>query len=366
MNFQQQLFDGTSLELGYTGAHGVRQPLKSNDGNIVEPTNPADYLHLQWPLATTTTTTTSAGATTTKTVFSGTKINPNSNVGQTDTTYWNESTTYNALIVALRRNVGSMRLGVSYTWAKATDESSSSNGGTNFVNSIIAPYPREINRFKGLADFNVAQNLSVSALYTIPGPKEGAIKKLLGAGYQIGGIVRSATGLPFTPLISGDQLGLQSASVFSFPDRNYSGANCQNNPVNLADKFNYLRRECFSFPKGITVSQNSSTSSNGTVTTVRNYYPTLGNVQRNSIIAQGIQNIDLSLVKSTAIPRVRESFRVEFRAEAFNLLNHPMFQVPNRSSLAIFNASGAPVTSQILTTTSVPERQIQFGLKLIF
>jgi hypothetical protein len=366
LNIQQQLFEGTSLEIGYTGSHGVRQPLKSNDGNIVEPTNPSDYQHLQWPLATTTTTTTAAGVTTTKTVFSGTKINPNSNVGQTDTTYWNESTTYNAFNAALRRNVGSMRLGVSYTWAKATDESSSSNGGTNFVNSIIAPYPRQINRFKGLADFNVAQNLSISALYTMPGPKEGTIKKLFGAGYQIGGIVRSATGLPFTPLISGDQLGLQSASVFSFPDRSYSGANCKSNPVNLADKFNYLRRECFSFPQGITVSQSSSTAPNGTVTTVRNYYPTLGNVQRNSIIAQGIQNIDLSLVKNTAIPRVRESFRVEFRAEAFNLLNHPMFQVPSRASLAIFNASGAQVSSQILTATSAPERQIQFGLKLIF
>jgi hypothetical protein len=366
VNLQQQLFEGTSLELGYTGSHGVRQPLKSNDGNIVEPTNPADYLHLQWPLATTTTTTTAAGAVTTKTVFSGTKINPNSNVGQTDTTYWNESTTYNAFNAALRRNVGSTRLGISYTWSKALDESSSSNGGTNFVNSIIAPYPREINRFKGLADFNVSQNLTISALYTLPGLKKGTIKKLFGAGYQIGGIVRSATGLPFTPLITGDQLGLQSASVFSFPDRSYTGTNCKRNPVNLADKFNYLRRECFSFPQGITVSQSSSTGSNGTVTAVRTYYPTLGNVQRNSIIAQGINNVDLSLVKNTAIPHVREGFRAEFRAEAFNVMNHPMFQVPSRSSLAIFNASGASVTSQILTATSAPERQIQFGLKLIF
>jgi hypothetical protein len=367
LDVQQQILDGTSLEVGYIGSHGVRQPLKSNDGNIVEPTNPNDLWHLQWPLATTTTTTTAAGAVTTKTVFSGTKINPNSNVGQTDTTYWNESTVYNAFIAALRRNIGSLRLGVSYTWSKALDESSSSNGGTNFVNSIIAPYPREIGRFRGLADFNVAQNLSVSVLYTMPGPKEGTVKKLFGAGYQFGTIVRSSTGLPFTPLITGDQLGLQSASVFSFPDRNYTGGpNCNENPVNLADKFNYLRRECFSFPQGITVSQSSSTGANGTVTSVRTYYPTLGNVQRNSIIAQGINNVDLSLVKNTAIPRVRESFRVEFRAEAFNLFNHPMFQVPSRASLAIFNATGAPVTSQILTATSAPERQIQFGLKLIF
>jgi hypothetical protein len=259
-----------------------------------------------------------------------------------------------------------MRLGIAYTFSKTLDESSSSNGGTNFVNSIIAPYPREINRFKGLADFNVAQNLTVSILYTIPGPKQGSVKKLLGGGYQIGGIGRSATGLPFTPLITGDQLGLQSASVFSFPDRSYTAADCSGNPTNLADKFNYLRRECFSFPQGNTVSTRTSTAPNGTVTTVRTYNPVLGNVQRNSIIGPGINDIDLSLVKNTGIPRIHEGFRAEFRAEAFNVLNHPMFQVPNRASLAIFNASGASQSSQILTLTSVPERQIQFGLKLIF
>jgi hypothetical protein len=364
LSVQQQLAEGTTLEVGYTGSHGVRQPLKSNDGNIVEPINPADYQHLLWPSATVTTTTTAAGVVTTGSpAFSGTRINPNSTVGQVDTTYWNESVTYNALIAALRRNIGSLRLGIAYTYSKTLDESSSSNGGTNFVNSIIAPYPREINRFKGLADFNVGSNLTASILYNIPGPKQGTFKKLFGGGYQIGGIGRSATGLPFTPLITGDQLGLKSASVFSFPDRNYAPPNCQSNPTNLADKFNYLRRECFSFPTGVTISQTSSKTPNGTVTSVRTYYPNLGNVQRNSIIGPGINDIDISLVKNTVI---REGFSAQFRAEAFNMLNHPMFQVPNRASLAIFNATGIPQSSQILTTTSVPERQIQFGLKLIF
>jgi hypothetical protein len=365
MNVQRQLSQGMSLEVGYTGSTGVRQPMKSNDGNLVEPTNPASIDSLQWPLATTTTTTTAAGASSAKTTFSGSKINPNTNIGQTDTTYWNETTSYNALNVALRRTTGSLRFGVAYTWAKAIDESSSSNGGTNFVNSLIAPYPREINRFRGLADFNVKENLTVSTLYTLPGAKGGGIKRLLGAGYQIGGIARVATGLPFTALISGDQLGLLSASVFSFPDRITTGA-CAGNPVNLADKFNYVNRSCFSFPQGITVSNTSTTAPNGTTTAVRTFYPTLGNERRNSIIGPGITDMDLSLVKNTAIPHLREGFRAEFRAEAFNVLNHPMFQVPSRSSLAFFNASGTATQSQLLSLTSVPERQIQFGLKLIF
>lgn len=123
---------------------------------------------------------------------------------------------------------------------------------------------------------------------------------------------------------------------------------------------------CFSFPQGIAVSQSTSTAGNGTTTTVRSFFPTLGNVQRNSIIGPGVTTVDVSFAKNTPIRWVKEGFRAEFRAEAFNVLNHPMFQVPSRTSLAIFNATGAPVSSQLLTLTSVPERQIQFGLKLIF
>lgn len=372
-NVQQQLAQGTSLEIGYTGAHGVRQPTKSNDGNIVEPINPqvnygnvANYGALTWPLATQTTTTTAAGVTTVKNAFQtpAPKINPNSQIGQTDTTYFNESTTYNALNVALRRDMGSTRIGIAYTWAKSLDESSSSNGGSNFTNSsTVAPLPREISRFKGLSDFNVKSNLAVSVLYTIPGPKHGEIKKLFASGYQIGGIGRSATGLPFTALISGDAVGLQSASTYAYPNRIYTGAGCSGNPVNLADKFNYLNRACFTYPQGITKSVTTTTAGNGTVTTVRSFYPQFGNEQRNSIIGPGINDIDLSMVKNTVI---HEGFHAEFRAEAFNVLNHPMFQVPGRSSTGVFNATGTPLTSQILTATSVDEREIQFGLKLIF
>jgi hypothetical protein len=167
-------------------------------------------------------------------------------------------------------------------------------------------------------------------------------------------------------LISGDQLGLQSASVFSFPDRNYAPPNCQGNPTNLADKFNFLRRECFSFPAGVNNLVSTSTAANGTVTTMRTYNPNLGNVARNSITGPGINTVDFSLVKNTSISRIRDGFRAEFRAEVFNVFNHPNFQVPSRAASAVYNAAGTPLASQILTATSAPERQIQFGLKLIF
>ena len=373
-SIQQEVAKDTSVEFGYAGAHGIRQPTKSNDGNYVQPINapanygkPANYGILTWPTATTTTTTTAAGKTTIKNSFSGTKINPNANIGQTDTTLFNGSTTYNAFDASLRRSTPTTQIGVSYTFAKSMDDSSSSNGGTNFTNSsTVAPFPFQINRFKGLSDFNVASNLTVNALYTIPGSRAGGFKRIWLAGYQIGGIARSATGLPFTAVISGDSVGLRSASTFNYPDRIYTAPGCKGNPVQKGNIFNYLNRSCFTFPQGINISETTKTASNGTVTTVKTYNPQFGNEQRNSIIGPGINDIDVLFVKDTEIDRLREGAHLEFRAEAFNVLNHPMFQVPSRSSSVIFNATGSPLSPQTLTQTSVDEREMQFALKLSF
>ncbi len=158
LNIQQQIAKNTAVEIGYTGAHGIRQPTKSNDGNIVEPLNPSDVHNLYWPTATLTTTTTATGSTTKLAFQPAHHYNPNSNIGQTDSTYFNQSTTYNAFNASVRRFTPSTRIGVTYTWSKALDSSSSSNGGSNFANtSTIAPFPREIGAFKGLSDFNVGR-----------------------------------------------------------------------------------------------------------------------------------------------------------------------------------------------------------------
>jgi hypothetical protein len=354
LNIQQELAKGVSLELGYTGSHGIRQPLKSNDGNIVEPLPTSTIQNLVWPALVPMTT--SKGTTY---ATSGTKLNPA--VGAEDTTLFNESTTYNALNVALRGSGRNYRLGISYTWAKSLDESSSSNGGTNYTNSLIAPFPNYIGRFKGPSDFNIAQNIVINGLYTLQGAKNGnSFVKTVSSGYQLGGIVRVASGLPFTPLISGDPLGLSSANTFSLPNRVF-GSGCSGNPTDMSQKNSYafLKRQCFSYPMPIP-------GPNGT------YFPQLGNEGRNSIYGPGITTLDISAVKNTAVPRFGELARVEFRAEAFNVLNHPNFSVPARANSVIYKASTVPSTPggasnlQQLTTTSTAERQIQFGLKLIF
>jgi hypothetical protein len=66
--------------------------------------------------------------------------------------------------------------------------------------------------------------------------------------------------------------------------------------------------------------------------------------------------VDASLFRKF---RITERFGAEFRAEAFNLFNHPQFGTPN-----IFCCGGD--FGRITTTRLNSERQIQFGLRLFF
>ena len=90
---------------------------------------------------------------------------------------------------------------------------------------------------------------------------------------------------------------------------------------------------------------------------------TYGNAGRDTIIGPNLWNLDDSLNKDFAVPKISENFRIQFRAEAFNILNHPSFQQPNTTIFAggALNASAGRITN----TTSSP-RQLQLGLKIVF
>ena len=82
---------------------------------------------------------------------------------------------------------------------------------------------------------------------------------------------------------------------------------------------------------------------------------TFGNLGRNAIYGPGYWNVDFSIFKRFEIAG---SSSLEFRAEAFNLLNSVYFGLP---STAVDTATGGRITS-----TSNAARQLQFGLKYLF
>jgi len=86
-----------------------------------------------------------------------------------------------------------------------------------------------------------------------------------------------------------------------------------------------------------------------------------GNAGRNILTSPGFEDIDFSIAKTTTI---KERAALQFRAEAFNLFNHPNFGQP-------VNNLASSAFGQILATRTTrgdlgSSRQLQLGLKLIF
>ncbi len=334
LSIERQLFAHIVTHVGYSGEHGVHQPFRTQDANSVTPTVTAQGLIYPMRSAT--------GAAT------GTVVNPG--VGQINSLAWLASNTYHGLNVAVTRRQKGLRLGVSYTWSKSLDNSSASMTGGTFLNGIPGPLLLFPQYMRGLSDFDVRHNFVFNYLWEIPGSKSAKNLKWATNGWQLGGIYRAASGLPFTPVIGGDPLGQRNLNPFDFPDR-VNSPECKN-PVNPGNADHYIRTECFVVPTP------------GSATVPPTQAPRLGNAGRNSVIGPGISNFDLSLIKNT---KIGERLNVQFRSEFFNVLNHPNFQVPDRTSAQLFNQSLQRIsTAGRLIATSTTSRQIQFALKLLF
>ena len=74
------------------------------------------------------------------------------------------------------------------------------------------------------------------------------------------------------------------------------------------------------------------------------------------LFGPGYFNWDTAVYKHTSIT---ERLRLEFRAEFFNVLNHPTFNPPNS------NISAPSQVGRITSTANTP-RDIQFGMRLSF
>jgi len=323
LNVQRQLAGGIVATAGYVGQHGLHQPLRTSDANIVLPTETTQGL--LWPAPR----------------GSGARLNPN--VGAINALAWASSNTYQAMDLCLGWEHKGLRLGAAYTFSRSIDNSSSSIAVTNFNNSALGSFIFDPAAARGLSDFDVRQNMVVNSTWMLPNSRLATgLARWVANGWQIGEILTDQTGLPFTPVIGGDPLGLNNSSTFDYPDRlNLPGCN---SPVNPGNASHYIKTACFVAPQPATL---------------------LGNSGRNIAIGPGLNDLDLSLFKNNYIHN--EKLNVQFRVELFNALNHANFSVPSRTSAQLFNQTFAPVsTAGLLTSTSTTSRQIQVALKIIW
>lgn len=348
LDVQRQLTTTLTASVAYVGNRGRHLPFHEDDMNMVLPIalTSAGYL---WPSP----------------IGSGTVLNPN--VGRIDPLLWESNSSYDSLQVGIIDKMShGLQVQGSYTWGKAIDEGSGSLISDPFANSLSSLFFFDAKLRRGLADFNVAQNLTVNFIWLIPAPHAlNGFAAWSAAGWQLGGIVQANSGLPFTPLFGadGDPLGEMNSSPLDFPDR-LTGPGCHSliNPGNVT---NYIKLNCFTVPTAPSQSFYNA-NCDPTFGTFPECFNLLGNSRRNVLIGPGLANFDFSVVKNNHIKKISENFNVQFRAELFNVFNHANFVSPIDNSNLI-DSTGAPVPGAgLIDATSTTSRQVQFGLKLIW
>lgn len=374
LNIQREIAPSLTAIVGYVGSRSVHLSVAADDVNLVQPT--VTSAGLLFPCIVTNLGQ-NDGCWKSQT---GTRIDPNWGGGAgIRPVLFDGASSYNGLQAQLKKT---MRHGVqgqlSYTFGKCRDTSSAPVTGDTYVNSIAVPILFNKQYRIGACDFDVRQTLVGTFIWDVPSPKSSsAFMSHLTSGWELGSIITATTGSPFTPTVGAgdDPLGTGYNGDFSmdFADR-VPGCNPIHGGVN------YLNAQCFALPQAtpaiaaqcgtfgfLTPSTSNPGGSPGILGTCSNL---VGNAGRNSLYGPGLKTVDFSIFKNTRLPKISESFNVQFRAEFFNILNHPNFAAPNflnDSNNSIFNADGSATgNAGVIGSTSTSSRQIQLGLKLIW
>jgi len=299
----------------------------------------------------------------------------NSNVGQLRPTFWDDNAHYNGLQAQLSKRFGHGLQGeASFTWSKCIDNGSSGDIGDAYQNSyssLIFFNPADRH---GLCDFDVNKNFVANLIYDIPIPKSASsVVSHLAGGWEVGGILTTSTGTPFTVSMGGDPIAINNGDSATLPNRL---PNC--NPINsdYRKTLQYVNLSCFAAPfaPASMASQCATNSYPGAspaqLPSGAVYCQNLfGNSGRNSLIGPGLVNFDFLVFKNNYIHRISESFNVQFRAEMFNVFNHANYLPPidNETILGQDGAIAAPgVSGKLDSTGGFESRQIQLSLKVIW
>ena len=307
LTVEQQFGRATLLTVGYVGNHGVHAPgtlLPNNFDPVI-----------------------------------GTRTN--TNFGAVREVLNADSMHYNALQASVRRRLtNNLAFDVSYAWGHATGVETGSlevSAAVSFSSDQIQAYgppPYNLkNRSRGTLQNDVRHNFASDFVYQLP-RLEGAnsfIKNIFG-GWTTSGIIQASTGAPFN-VTTGRDTG--DKNFTQFPNRVpgvsfYSGRS----PAR-----GFLNPAAFSIPTAVDPSSRL----------------VLGNLAINSVKMPSNFAFNYMLGKRLGSA---ERFNFDFRAEFFNIFNHPLFGLPtaNLAAGSLFGTS---------TTASDP-RQIQLMLKVSF
>ena len=233
-----------------------------------------------------------------------------------------------------KRTRRGLNLRVSYTWSKSMDIDSSGTFG--LANAQGPRNPFDLRADYAAADFDVTHHFKVAAVYDVPRMRSGApLLRALAKDWQANAMIIARTGFPFTCRSGVDNslsaIGNDNCDQISADSQRPAGAD----PMKMW--FN-------------------------TAAFAENAIGAFGTSGRNNLRRPGKIDANLSLFRRF---RISERLQTEFRAEAFNALNHPNFR--------LFHSASAYISTLDRTSPNFGKivyaddgRLIQLALKLRF
>jgi hypothetical protein len=259
-----------------------------------------------------------------------------------------------------------------YTWSRTFDSGMPDGLGTN-PGALYYPLPGSSKLDWGLSQLNLNDTFTASILYDLPFGKgrhfgsdwSGATNAVLG-NWQVDLIERATSGFPLFVVDSADESGVffsYNGNTFQRPnqvgDPNKAGPVAGNPGCNAPSQVHTIQNwfnPC-AFKPAPTFVINSGTPQQATV-------GELGTAARAPVYGPRFVNTDFSLIKDFPLS-FREGMNLQFRAEFFNLFNHPQFYLGGAGGTGEQDIN-APSTFGIINNTVNNARLIQFALKLRF
>ena len=343
LNIEHQMPGDVVLTMGYAGSRSTHILVSQVNENISSPaacgTVPGYTLGCGFP--------------TFPYAFPFQSVDSNNSIG---------SARYNSLQV--KAETKSARHGLyallGYTWSRTFDSGFPDGLGSN-PGALYWPLPGAQKLDWGLSQLNLNDVFTASVLYDLPfgrgrhfGSNWGGPANAVLGNWQINVIERAESGFPLYVVDSADESG-----VFFF----YNGLVLQR-PNQVGDPNQ-------AGPEG------GRTDCPAKIHTLTNWFNPcafapapageLGTAARAPVYGPRFVNTDFSIIKD--FPLTREGMNLQFRAEFFNLFNHPHFFLPGIAGTGeqdINSPSSFGVISQTINQTVNDARSIQFALKLRF
>src|SRR5256885_6868427 len=261
--------------------------------------------------------------------------------------YPNANSYHNDLALGLQKRLNrGFVMQVAYTLSKTVDDGSGvTSTGDNFVQGQRGDYTWDMKLKRGLASFDVRHSFTTNFGYELPVFKTAnGWRGVVAKGWQLNGILTMSSGYPFSieeaRTAQVNAIGNRDTLRPSLIPGGHSNPIRKDNPDAYVDASQFVLA-----PVGM-----------------------FGNLGRNTVISPGLFTFDGSLFKNFTFA---ENHKLQFRAEFFNLTNHPNFGAPVQgggiNNAFLVNTDGSPNANfGQISYTRTSARQIQLALRYTF